>query len=144
VVIGLAFFLSGQIRRGLPRPLPLEVYALLAATFGILGLILVAANRRDVRAMWLGGVFVLAASQLSTPLVHARATEGFAWLLHVRPDAFLPALLWRFVSAFPSPLGGRPGAAARAVWQTAAVTGLLLALVNLSYLAVPSAGDAHL
>jgi GAF domain-containing protein len=143
MVIGLALFLSGQINRHVPRPLPLEVYALLAATFGILGLILVAANRRDVRAMWLGGVFVLAATQLSTPLLHARATEGFGWLLYVRPDAFLPALLWRFVSAFPSPLAGRPGSAARAVWQTAAVTGLLLALVNLSYLAAPSAGAAH-
>ena len=142
VVIAFALYFSGSAGTGTPPPLPLAVYAALAAAFCIVGLTLVAANRHDVRALWLGGVFVLASTQLSTPLVPGSAAGEFGWLRAIRVDAFLPALLWRFAAEFPSRLTGRPARAARLAWQAAAVIGLLLALVSLSSLAwAPARGS---
>jgi hypothetical protein len=113
IAIALVLYLSGQADRLVPLPLPPAVYAALTATFGILGLILLTANRYDVRAMWLGGIFVLVATPLCTPFVSDRTMWDFGWAAFVRADAFLPAFLWRFVSEFPSPLGGRDGLRAR-------------------------------
>jgi hypothetical protein len=137
VGIGLALFLSGQIQRSASQALPPVSYAALAATFGIVGLTLVAANRRDVRATWLGGGFILGASLLTTPLLNASSIDGVRWLIHVRIDAFLPTLLWHFVSEFPAPLTGRSARAARVLWQTAALIGAALTLVSLSYFVWP-------
>ena len=142
VVFTFALYFSGASEIGFRPPLPLAVYAVLAATFCVMGLTLVAANRHDVRALWLGGAFVLASTQLSTPLVPGSAAGEFEWLLAIRVDAFLPALLWRFAAEFPSGLTGRPARAARLAWQAAAVIGLLLLLVSLSSLAWTPAGGS--
>ena len=139
VAIALALYLSGQVIYRTPRPLPLVVYALLSAAFVLLGLTLVLANRHDVRATWLGGVFVLTALPLSSPLL---AASSFSLLLAVRADAFLPAFLWRFTGAFPSPLAGRTARVVRAVSNASAVIGLALAVVNLSFVASPVSGPA--
>lgn len=143
VVLTYALYFSDPTTAGVRPPLPLEVYALLGATFCVVGLTLVAANRHDARALWLGGAFVLASTQLATPLLRGSAARGFEWLLSVRVDAFLPALLLRFAAEFPSRMTGRAERVARLAWQAAAAVGLLLALVNLSALAwTPVAGSA--
>ena len=108
VVLTYALYLSDPAAAGVRPPLPLEVYAALAATFCVVGLTLAAANRHDARAFWLGGAFVLAATELATPLLRGSAARGFEWLLSVRVDAFLPALLLRFAAELPIPV--RPGA----------------------------------
>jgi GAF domain-containing protein len=141
VALGLALYLAGQVHRT-DLPLPIGAYAALAATFGVTGLTLVAANRRDVRAMWLGGVFILASVPLVTPLLSDRPLADFGWLTSIRLDSFLPALLWRFAGEFPCPLPERQARAVRVVWQTASVAGLALLLVNLTYLAWPRAPGA--
>ena len=50
VAIALALYLAGGLDPSSPLPLPAIVYASLTATFGVAGLILVTANRDDVRA----------------------------------------------------------------------------------------------
>ena len=141
VAIALVLYLSGQTDPALQPPLPLGVYAALAATFGILGLILLTANRYDVRAMWLGGILVLVATPLCSPLFSGRTMWDFGWASFVRADAFLPAFLWRFVSEFPSLLGGRAGRLARVVAHLSAIVGAAIFSLNLSYL-IWSAGGA--
>ncbi len=139
VVVALALYVSGQVLYRSPPPLPLVIYALLAAAFGVLGLTLVAANRRDVRAAWLGGVFVLTAVPLSTPFL----AGDFGWLVAVRPDAFLPAFLWRFVSEFPSPISGPSARTPRLVGRGGAVLGVVVILVNVSFLVVAPMEGPH-
>jgi hypothetical protein len=139
VVFTFAIFFSDPTTAGASPPLPLGVYGVLAAAFCLVGLTLAAANRHDARALWLGGAFVLASAQLSTPLLRGAASRGFEWLLSVRVDAFLPALLLRFAAEFPSRLTGRAERAARLAWQTAGGIGLALMLVSLSALAWPPA-----
>jgi hypothetical protein len=139
VLISSALYLSGQLAYRNELPLPLGVYATLTAAFGVLGLTLVAANRRDVRAAWLGGVFILGAVPLSAPFLAGRPVGELGWLRFVRPDAFLPALLWGFVAGFPSPMTGRPAALVRLAIRVAAAAGLGLSLVNLSFLVAPTA-----
>ena len=134
VIIGLALYFSGQVFLNRPPPIPLAAYAVLTATFGILGLTLVATNRHDARATWLGGLFVLVAVPLGSPFLRNREIDDFGWLLFVRPDAFLPAFLWRFVDAFPVPLTGRRRRLADVFWKVAAGTATVISLVNLSYL----------
>ncbi len=140
VAIALALYLSGGLDPSSPLPLPAVVYAALTATFGGLGLVLITANRDDVRATWLGGVFVLVASQLCSPFFAGRPLADVGWMTFVRADGFLPAFLWCFVSAFPSPLPGTAGRAARATSGLAAVVGLVLVALHLSYLAWPPGG----
>jgi len=139
VVLTYALYVSDPTTAGVRPPLPLEVYAALAATFCVVGLTLAAANRHDARALWLGGAFVLASTQLATPLLRGAAARGFEWLLSVRVDAFLPALLLRFAAEFPSRLTGRAERAARLAWQAAGGVGVALLLVNLSALVWPLA-----
>lgn len=139
--MALALYLSGQTDRPVHLPLPPAVYAALTVTFGILGLILLTANRYDVRAMWLGGIFVLVATPLCSPFFSGRTIWDFGWAAFVRADAFLPAFLWRFVSEFPSPLGGRAGRLARSVALLSAIVGGAIFSLNLSYL-IWSAGAA--
>jgi Protein kinase domain len=138
----LVLYLSGQAESATQLPLPAGVYAALTATFGTLGLILVTANRYDVRATWLGGIFMLVAVPLCSTFFAGRAFSDFGWAAHIRADAFLPAFLWRFVSEFPSPLGGRPGRIARAAAQASAIVGLAIFTLNLSYL-IWAGGIAH-
>ena len=103
VAVALALYLSGQVVYRIAPPLPLALYAILSAAFVFLGLTLFLANRHDVRAAWLGGIFVLVSLPLSSPFL----VQGAAWLQSIRADVFLPAFFWRFVTTFPSPLGGR-------------------------------------
>jgi hypothetical protein len=137
VVAAGVLYLSGGDGRGIAAPLPLSAYALLAASFGLVGLVLVAVNKNDVRATWLGGVFLLVAAPLCAPILRDRAGEALAWLLFVRADAFQPAFLWSFAREFPSPLIGRPARLTRAAAMVAFTAGLALALVNVSFLFWP-------
>ena len=61
---------------------------------------LVVANRRDPRASWLGGVFLLIAALLVWPVAGGATDPRLMWMARVRPDAFLPLFLWHFVDAF--------------------------------------------
>jgi serine/threonine-protein kinase len=139
VLIATALYLSGQSYPA-ALPLPPGLYLALTAAFGGLGITLVAANRRDVRAAWLGGVFVLGAVPLSAPFLAGRPIAELGWLRLVRPDTFLPALLLGFVSAFPSPMTGRGGRLAQQATGAAALLGLALAVLNLSVLFTPAGG----
>jgi hypothetical protein len=137
VIAGLALYLSGQTTLTRPPPLPLEAYALLAATFGLLGVSLLAANRHDVRASWLGGVFVLVSAPLCSPFFRTGIPEGASWFLAVRPDAFLAAFLWKFLIVFPTPLSGRAARVAEHTARVAVYSAFGLAIVNLSFFIVP-------
>jgi hypothetical protein len=138
VGIGITLFLSGQLPVSVSKPLALWVYAALAAVFGVLGLALSLGNRKDVRAAWLGAVYVLIAAPLVTPLIGAH-TSGFLGLFtHLRAEAFLPAFLWRFVSEFPSSSERAPRRVAESVAAVASVFAWLCTIVNLSYLTWPA------
>ncbi len=137
VAAALVLYLSGQVSRGVTPPLPFEAYAFLAGVFGVLGVTLAAGNRHDVRATWLGGIFVLVAAPLCTPFLMGRSLGDFGWLIFVRMDAFLPVFLWAFVAEFPSPLVGQSGARARRARQVVTALSVLAAGVNLSFLFLP-------
>src|SRR5689334_15008085 len=51
------------------RPIPLWVFALLGATFSLVGLALALGNKNDRRAAWLGGILALVGCPLTIPLV---------------------------------------------------------------------------
>ena len=138
VGLGLVLYLSGV---GVPNPLsltPLWVYASLASAFAVLGGLLLAGNRRDPRAAWLGGIFLLIAAPL-TPGINQFATMSPGPGAHVRPEALLPALLWMFVREFPSPLSGGLARSARLVLGAALPVGLWCFAANLSLLGWPLA-----
>jgi hypothetical protein len=141
IAIALILYLSGQLDPSAQLALPAGVYAALTATFGLVGLILLTANRYDVRATWLGGIFVLVAVPLCTPFFGGRAFSDFGWAAHLRADVFLPAFLWRFVGEFPSPLEGRAGRMARWIAHASAIVGAAIFSLSLSYL-IWSGGDA--
>lgn len=101
---GLAFYLSGHVAPGGETPLPLGVYALLGFSFALVGGGLIVGNDRDARAAWLGGVLVLLAVPMTQRLVAQEFAPTYVTIARLRPDVFLPAFLWRFASAFPSPL----------------------------------------
>ena len=104
--LGLVLYLSLGELRATPA-VPVWVYAALTAAFAAVGGTLVAGNRRDPRAAWLGGLLLLIASALA-PVVN-RVAGDVPLAAVVRPDAFLPAFIWMFVREFPSPLAA-PGA----------------------------------
>ena len=138
VGLGLVLYLSGG---GVPHPrspAPLWVSASMTAAFAVLGGLLLAGNRRDPRAAWLGGVFLLIAAPL-VPGVNLFATSTPGLSGHVRPEALLPAFLWMFVREFPSPLSGRLARVARLVFGATLPVGLGCAAANLSLLWWPSA-----
>src|SRR5438046_2749654 len=101
--MALTLFLSGLIDRSASVPVPFVAYGGLALTFGALGAALLLANRDDVRATWLGGVFLLIGAESAGPLLRYSVVPAAQWLNQIRPDAFLPAFLWRFLIEFPSP-----------------------------------------
>lgn len=127
---------SGQL------PLPVSVYAALSAVFTVLGIGLVFANRRDRRAAWLGGLFVLIAVPLATPLVHARVHQPLSWLFYVRPDALIGAFVWSFASTFPEELqSGFSRSLTTAIIVATGIIGLLCVLANVLLLwLAPAAG----
>lgn len=145
VAIALVLYLSGSHARADPPPLPWVVYALLSACFWVLGAALTLVNRHDVRAAWLGGTFVLVAAPLTSPFFADRPAGELGWLWFVRPDALLPAFLWRFGAEFPSPLVETPARVFRLVARTAMAAGFLIAVVSLSLAIWPgSSGDLRL
>jgi len=145
VAVAIVLYLSGSHARVDPPPLPWLVYVMLAACFGVMGAALTVVNRHDVRAAWLGGTFVLVAAPLTSPFFSGQPMWELGWLWFVRPDAFLPAFLWRFAAEFPSPLVATPARVFHAVARTAMTVGLLIVIVNLSLAIWPeSAGDLRL
>lgn len=129
VALGLTVFLSGQTFGR--TPLPHWVYFLLSASYATVGATLIAANRRDVRAAWLGGVLLLIGLQAAGPFLGAQTSAIDRSIGRLRPDAFLPAFLWMFVIHFPSELGRlrRPAGVMAGV---AVLFGVAAAAVNIS------------
>lgn len=116
----------------LPRmPMPLWVYAVLSSTFTVLGLGLMATNRRDDRCLWLGGIFTLIGTPLAMPLVGGRASLLVPWLAYVRPEALLGPFLWQFLLRFPSDLKGRSAILLRGLTLVSGVVGVGAFAVNL-------------
>ena len=68
IAVALGVYLSGLINRSASAPLPFAVYFAFSLVFALLGLALLTANRNDVRAAWLGGVFLLIGAQSAAPL----------------------------------------------------------------------------
>ena len=141
VAIALALYLSGQTAPPQPSPIPLVAYAGLSLTFGALGALLVAANRNDVRAAWLGGALLLIAVPMTTLLLAWSSVPIGPWLDRVRPDAFLPAFLWFFVIEFPSRLAPAARRAATIVAIGATAIGLAAFAINLSIAIWPAQGE---
>ena len=139
----LILYLSGQLAPAANVPIPLWAYAGLSLTFGALGATLLMGNRDDVRAAWLGGVLLLIAVPFTGRILILSTLPVRAWIDPIRPDAFLPAFLWRFLIEFPFELPPRPRRAARAVAACALTFGLVAAVANLSLIAWPmeEAGD---
>ena len=113
VAVGLVLFLADLVNTVEPSPIPVWAYALLSATFALVGGGLVVGNKRDARAAWLGGMLVLLAVPLSERLLALDSWALPAIVMRLRPDTFLAAFLWRFVAAFPSPMSGRADGVAR-------------------------------
>ena len=142
VAVGLVLFLAGQVNTAKPSPIPLWAYALLSATFALVGGGLVVGNKRDARATWLGGLLVLLAVPLSQRLLALDPWPMPAVVTLLRPDTFLPAFLWRFVGAFPSPLTGRFSRVAGVTARLLEVMGLAAFVLMLSLVVWPLAkGD---
>ena len=110
---------------------PSWVFCALSLTFTALGIGLAVANRSDVRAAWLGGLFSVIGSALVIPLSNEQTPGLLPWLNYVRPEAFIGAFLWYFLTRFPSDLEGRFGRVVRAVAAIAAVVGLWCLIANL-------------
>lgn len=104
----------------------------------MLGGLLLAGNRRDPRAAWLGGIFLLIAAPLASG-IHLFASASPGPGAHVRPEALLPAFLWMFVREFPSPVSGGLARALRLVFGAALPVGLWCVAANLSLLWWPLA-----
>ena len=85
------------------------------AMFGVAGMVLLAGGGRDARLPLLGGLFVIIGSAFAATLVPSpdASLEGvlFAVFRPLRPEAFLPLMLWRFVRRFPVDV--QPGGARR-------------------------------
>ncbi len=80
VAIAAVLFLSGSHARTLGPPLPWAVYMTLAACFGLTGVALIAVNKHDARAAWLGGALVLVAAPLTSPFFADRPVAELGWL----------------------------------------------------------------
>ena len=137
IAVPLTLYLSGLASRTTPAPLPVWAYAFLGSTFAALGLMLVAANRRDPRASWLGGVLLLIAALLVWPVAGGAGDPRLMWMARVRPDAFLPLFLWHFVDAFSGHPSGAAHTRARVMIRISAIAGVAAAAANLSFLVWP-------
>ena len=134
--LGLVLYLAGSGDFQAASVVPVWVFAALTAAFAVVGFMLVAGNRSDHRAAWLGGVLVLIAAALA-PGVN-RATAELTMAVVVRPEALLPAFFWRFVGEFPSRLAGSPGRAVRQLATAALAMGTVCLVTNLSQLWWPT------
>lgn len=122
--------LTGAVE-GVPLSFPAWVYLAEIGAFVLAGTWLLAGGRADRRAVYLGCAFILCASVFTDPLIgrsllwlDQRGTAGPAWLVSLRPDAFLPLFLWLFVERFPKHSGsGQARAIARAGVLASAVVG---------------------
>jgi hypothetical protein len=117
-------------------PAPHWVFAGLSATFAIVGLGLVIGNRHDDRAAWLGGIFMLIASPITTPIM-AEMNPAVRALLFLSPEAFLGTFVWMFVREFPSRLDGGAAAVVRTAAIVSGVLAALAAGINLAAIALP-------
>lgn len=138
VAVGLTLFLSGRVDGITSSPMPAWAYALLSASFVLVGGMLVVGNKRDARAAWLGGILALFAVPLSERLL----APEFPEMALLRPDVFLPAFLWRFVVVFPATLGGRVTRVARITARTLEAFGAIAFVLMLSLLIWPLGADA--
>jgi GAF domain-containing protein len=144
VRIGIAavLFLSGAHHQVAAPPLPWAIYFALTSVFGAAGVALTVVSKHDARAAWLGGIFVLAAAPLTSPFYNGRPIAELGWLWFVRFEAFTPVFMWRFATAFPSPLVGRPARVFATIGDAALALGVTIALVNFSYLIWPDRSTA--
>jgi hypothetical protein len=108
VLCGLAVGIASLAARGdlWATRMPLLVSHVLV--FGAVGLFLVVMGRQDIRATALGTLLVLVASLFADPVALAHLSGSSALeavlraLLAVQVDAFIPFVLWVFVTQFPS------------------------------------------
>lgn len=101
-------YLSGYPIAAPSAPLASSVHVLMFAGFLGIGLVMLIAGRRDRRAVYLGGIFVIVATafaRASGRLFAADLSGASALPLRVLAtenlDAFLPLLLWLFAAEFP-------------------------------------------
>ena len=128
---GIIAFLAGFVPTDRSTVVPAWVYALVSLAYLAVGGVLVIANRRDVRAAWLGALFVLISAPLS-PIVNERPPVLPLWLTYLRPEAFLPAVLFRFVIAFPASPSPRVVRVFTGLSALFAVLAVMLLVINLS------------
>ena len=140
VALGMTLYLSGLAIRTAPPPVPVWIYATLAAAFAVLGGLLVVGNRHDPRAAWLGGILVLIATPL-TPLVNSFTYSTWAAAASLRPEALQAAFLWRFLAEFPSPLTAAAARVVRWAATVALVVGVWCVVANLSIAWIPATAN---
>src|SRR5262245_60380064 len=131
VAFGVTVYLSGFAALSRLPLVPGWVYAVLSTTFAALGGLLVVGNRRDPRAAWLGGLLALMAAPLA-PVVNTLSEPSPFIVAYLRPEALLPAFLWRFLTEFPDALSGTGGKAVRGLSTVAALVGVICAGATLS------------
>ncbi len=114
--------------------------------YAIVAVWLIGASRKDRRAAWLGGVFLLASSS-SADVLFAPLADGYvpvlsatsSLLLRIQPDAFLPLFLWLFFREFPKALPyGSLGPISRFAVRLSAAAGLLLFAIYAAPLVIAS------
>jgi hypothetical protein len=103
--VSIAVYLTGAYPAALPLPVPAWVYTTLAIIFGVSALGLLAGNRDDARAAWLGSLFALIAAPLAMKLHDG--VDALRWMSALRPQAFLAPVCWWLLAVFPSPVDGR-------------------------------------
>ncbi len=109
-----------------PEGSAVAVYVLPPIVFTLVALILLLGNRGDRRCFHLAVLFFLSSSALATPFVRyltpavqPRFGTIVDALVYLRPDAFIPLLLWLFARDFPQTIWTRRG---RRVLQFATVS----------------------
>jgi eukaryotic-like serine/threonine-protein kinase len=140
LVAGAAGFVAWSVSSGSPTPAGFPPWVFLAhiVAFGLGAGLLLIGGSQDRRATYLGGTFLLLASVFSDPLVEylrpwlgSTRTDEDPLLMLLRPDAFLPLLLWLFAREFPrGPVSIRAQRVFRVAVAVSVVSGGLLALVN--------------
>jgi hypothetical protein len=125
-------------------------YGVLILAYGLSGAVLITARTRDVRAVWLGCVLLLAATPFAEAVLTCCAHSGATGIdavttvvIRLPIVPLLPVFLWLFVRDFPQAATGQTSrrvlGAALAIATTVAT---VLVLSNLSELVWPSGGAA--
>ena len=123
-------------------------YGVLIVTYGLSGLVLIAARTRDLRGVWLGCVLLLVATPFAETILACCALSGVAGLEamtalidRVPVVPLLPLFVWLFARDFPQVTTSRiASVGVRVAIATATTLGLVLVASNLSELAWPSGG----